>query len=264
TAIILLPFSSMLIAFVNKILPGEDIFDQFSLKYLDKRILETPSIAVGQIVKEVVRMGEIAKCNLQKGIQAIIKGDERLIEEIYNNEKVINELEKSIGEYLQAVSHCAIGEDERRKVGKLFNTIHDMERMGDHAENLAEAAQYKMENKVIFSGTAIEELKEVYSYVDKSMDNAFLALSTGEAEYVRAVDFNERRVDELRDCFKDSHINRLNKGECNIKAGVLFLDILTNLERVSDHCVNVADVVRHDDASVPELDRKVNLEPEKC
>lgn len=262
--IILLPFSAMLIAFVNKVIPGEDVYDKFALKYLDKRILETPSIAVGQIVKEIVRMGDIARCNVQKGIEAIITGDEKLIEEIYSNEKVINELERRIGEFLQAVSHAAIGEEQVKKVGMLFNTIHDVERMGDHAENLAEAAQFKLDNKVIFSNSAIEELKEVYESVCKSIDNAFLALSTEDAAYVEAVDAYERKVDELRDSFKDRHISRLNRSECNINAGVLFLDILTNLERVSDHCVNVADVVRVVDRSGLKLDRKANIDPEKC
>jgi phosphate:Na+ symporter len=262
--IILLPFTGMLVAFANKVLPGEDVYDKFALKYLDKRILETPSIAVGQIVKEIVRMGDIAKCNVQKSIEAIITGDERLIEEIYNNEKVINELERRIGEFLQAVSHSAIGEDQLKRVGHLYNTIHDVERMGDHAENLAEAAQYKLESKVIFSNNAIEELKEVYENVDKAIDNAFLALSTEDAAYVEAVDEYERRVDELRDSFKDKHISRLNKNECNINAGVLFLDILTNLERVSDHCVNVADVVRDSGKLKLKLDRKTDIEPEKC
>lgn len=262
--VILLPFSAMLIAFVNKIIPGEDVYDKFALKYLDKRILETPSIAVGQIVKEIVRMGEIARCNVQKAMEAIMNGNEDSIDEIYNNEKVINELERRISEYLQAVSNLAIGEEQLKKVGMLFNTTHDVERMGDHAENLAEIAQYKLDNRVSFSDRAIEELKQVYESVDQAIENAFLALGTEEASYVEAVDKYEKKVDELRDLFRESHISRLNKSECNISAGVLFLEVLTNLERVSDHCLNVADVVRAVDISKLKLDRKTEIMPEKC
>lgn len=262
--VILLPFSALLIAFVNRVIPGEDVYDKFALKFLDKRILETPSIAVGQIVKEVVRMGEIARCNVQKGVEAIIHADEKKIADIYDNEKVINELEKRIGEYLQAVSHLAIGEEQQKKVGMLFNTIHDVERMGDHAENLAKIAQYKIDNKVSFSHHAVEELKIIHESVDKALDNAFLALSTEEASYVYEVDKYEKQVDSLRDTLKESHIKRLNKGECNINAGVLFLDIVTNLERISDHCVNVADVVRASGQADLKLDRKIDLGPEKC
>lgn len=262
--LVLLPFSAMLISFVNKVIPGEDVYDKFALKYLDKRILETPSIAVGQIVKEIIRMGEVAKCNVEKGMQAIINNDERVIDEILNNEKVINELEKRIGEFLQEVMHTAIGEEQQKKVGMLFNTVHDMERMGDHAENLAEIAQYKMDNKVSFSSYAIEELNEIFEGVNMAMENAFLALGTEEASYVEAVDTYERKVDEMRDTFRASHINRINTSECNINAGVLFLEILTNLERVSDHCVNVADVVRVVDKSKFKLDRVSQIPPEKC
>lgn len=262
--VILLPFSALLIRFVTKVIPGEDVYDKFALKYLDKRILETPSIAVGQIVKEIVRMGEIAKCNVQKSMEAILYCNEGVIDEIYNNEKVINELERRISEYLQAVSNLAIGEEQLKKVGMLFNTTHDVERIGDHAENLAEIAQYKLDNRVPFSDRAIEELKQIYENVEQAIDNAFLALSSEEAVFVEAVDTYEKKVDELRDLFRESHINRLNKGECKINAGVLFLEILTNLERVSDHCLNVADVVRDVDISSLKLDRKTEILPEKC
>ena len=262
--VILLPFSAMLITFVTKVLPGEDVYDKFALKYLDKRILETPSIAVGQIVKEIIRMGEVAKCNVQKAMQAILNNDERVLNEIRNNEKVINELERRIGEFLQEVMHSAIGDDQQKMVGMLFNTVHDMERIGDHADNLGEIAQYKLDNKVSFSNYAMEELREIYKNVEQSMDNAFLALGTKDTAYVEAVDAYERKVDELRDSFRESHINRINKGECNINAGVLFLEILTNLERISDHCVNVADVVRIVDKSKPKLDRVSEISPEKC
>lgn len=261
--IIQLPFSGLLIAFVTRIIPGQDIHDRFKLKYLDKRILETPSIAVGQIVKEIIRMGEIARRNVQKSVYAIIHNDEKLIEEVYSNEKVINELEKRIGEFLQAVSNTAIGTEQLKTVGSLFNTIHDVERMGDHAENLAEIAQDKIDNKVSFSNFAVEELKLLYDNVDHAIENAFAALSTEDKKFVDLVDNYEKKVDELRDTFKESHIVRLNRNECSINAGVLFLDILTNLERISDHCVNVADVVRAQGIANLKLDRKTDIAPEK-
>lgn len=261
--IIQLPFSGLLIAFVTRIIPGQDIHDRFKLKYLDKRILETPSIAVGQIVKEIIRMGEIARRNVQKSVYAIIHNDEKLIEEVYSNEKVINELEKRIGEFLQAVSNTAIGTEQLKTVGSLFNTIHDVERMGDHAENLAEIAQDKIYNKVSFSNFAVEELKLLYDNVDHAIENAFAALSTEDKKFVDLVDNYEKKVDELRDTFKESHIVRLNRNECSINAGVLFLDILTNLERISDHCVNVADVVRAQGIANLKLDRKTDIAPEK-
>jgi len=257
--IIQFPFVTLLIKLVTKIVPGEDVHDKFELKYLDKRILETPSIAVGQIVKEIARMGEVAISNVQKSVDAIIKNDQKLIEEVHDNERIINELEKRIGEYLQAVSYTAIGEDQLKMVGLLFSAVHDVERMGDHAENLAEIAQYKIDNKVAFSNYAIEELKEIYANVESGLNSAFKALLTEDAKYVEEVDRYELKVDELRDVFKESHIKRLNKNECTVNAGVLFLDILTNLERISDHSVNIADVIRNKSAEQLKLDRKTDI-----
>lgn len=257
------PFATLLIKFVTKIIPGEDVHDKFELKYLDKRILETPSIAVGQIIKEILRMGDIAICNVQKSMDAIINNDQKLIGEVYDNEIIINELERRISEYLQAVSSTAIGGDQLSRVGALFNAVHDVERMGDHAENLADIAQYKIDNKVTLSNTAIEELKEIYMNVDRGLHAAFLALSTEDTKYVEETDMYEQKVDSLRDIFKEKHIKRLNKNECNINAGVLFLEALTNLERISDHSVNIADVVRNVDKDKLKLDRKVDIAPEK-
>ncbi|MDF2521987.1 MAG: Na/Pi cotransporter family protein, partial [Clostridia bacterium] len=242
--LIQLPFAALLIKFVNKIVPGEDKHDEFELQYLDKRILETPTVAVVQIVKEIIRMGEIARENVTNGIHAVLAYNDKLIDAIYDNEKVINELEKRIGEYLVEVANTAISEDQRHKVSALFNTIHDIERIGDHAENLAEIAQYKKENNINFSSDAVDELKLIAEKVDGALTNSLEALKTENPDLVQRVDDYEKTVDDLRDQFKDAHIARLNEGSCNINSGVIFLDLITNLERVSDHSVNIADVVR--------------------
>lgn len=242
--IIQFPFALLIIKFVTKVIPGEDKHDEFELQYLDSRLLETPTIAVVQIVKEIIRMGEIARSNVKDGVDAIITFNDKLIDKIYDNEKVINELEKKIGEYLISVPNAAISEDQRYKVSALFNTIHDIERIGDHAENLAEIAQYKADNKIAFSDHAIDELKLITESVDGALSNALEALRTEEPGLVQMVDDYENTVDDLRDQFKAKHIKRLNEGSCNISAGVLFLDLITNLERVSDHSVNIADIVR--------------------
>jgi len=242
--IIQLPFAALLIKFVTKVVPGQDKHDEFELQYLDKRILETPTVAVVQIVKEIIRMGEIARVNVKDSIDAILLYNDKLIDKIYNNEKMINELEKKIGEYLVSVANTAISEDQRYKVSALFNTIHDIERIGDHAENLAEIAQYKIDNNIVFSDSAVEELKLIGEKVDCALLNALEALKTEDPQLVERVDDYEKTVDDLRDQFKEAHIRRLNEGNCNISAGVLFLDLISNLERVSDHSVNIADIVR--------------------
>ena len=122
----------------------------------------------------------------------------------------------------------------------LFNKIHDVERIGDHAENLVELAQFKIDNKIKFSETAVSELREIYKAVDNNMENAFIVLETDDENALTEAEKFEEQVDSLRDKYRDNHIIRLNKNECEINAGVIFLDILTNLERISDHGTNIA------------------------
>jgi len=241
--IVQLPFAAILVTFVTKALPGKVEEDPTKLVYLDERILETPSVAVVQIIKEIIRMADIARANMKKAIDAILNGDEKLIEEVYADEKAINALERKITEYLLAVSHQAISPQQSKRVAALFNTVHDVERIGDHAENLAELAQFKIDNKIVFSKTAVKELKEIFSVVDKAIETALYALQHDDKEKVAEVDRYENKVDELRDILRESHIKRLNNNECNINAGVIFLDIVTNLERIADHGVNIAGIV---------------------
>lgn len=241
--IIQLPFAGFLVAFVTKILPGKVEDDPTKLVYLDERILETPSVAVVQIIKEIIRMGDMARANTKKAIDAILNNDEKLIEEVYADEKVINTLERKITEYLLAVSHKAISPEQSKRVAALFNTVHDVERIGDHAENLVELAQFKIDNKIVFSNTAVKELKEIFSIVDKALETALYALQNDDKEKVKEVDRYENMVDELRDTLRENHIKRLNNNECSVNAGVIFLDIVTNLERIADHGVNIAGIV---------------------
>ncbi len=238
--IIQLPFAGMLVILVTKLVPGEDEEDLAKLVFLDKRILETPAVAVVQIVKEILRMGSIARANVRRSIYAILNEDENLIEEVYKNEKAINKLERSIIEYLLEVSNSAISVEQTNKVLSLIKKIHDVERIGDHAENLAELAQFKIDNRINFSSIAVEELKEIYKAVDNNLDNAFIVLETDNEKALKNVEIFEEQVDYLRDQYKDNHISRLNNNECEINAGVIFLDILSNLERISDHGTNIA------------------------
>lgn len=241
--IIQLPFAGLLVAFVNKVMPGKAEDDPTKLVYLDERILETPSVAVVQIIKEILRMAEIAQANVKKSVDAILNGDEKLIEEVYTNEKAINALERKITEYLLAVSNKAISPEQSKRVAALFNTVHDVERIGDHAENLVELAQFKVDNKIVFSNTAIKELKEIFTVVDKVIESSLAALQNDDKEKVKEADKYENMVDDLRDTLRESHIRRLNNNECNVNAGVVFLDIVTNLERIADHGVNIAGIV---------------------
>jgi phosphate:Na+ symporter len=241
--ILLAPFIPQLIKFVNWILPGDGGAETFSLKYLDERIIETPSIAVGQTVKEAVRMGSIAANNVQDSMDAFFKESEPLIASVYEKEELINYLEKEVTGYLVKLSQKSLTERQSETVTSLFHTLNDLERIGDHAENIVELAQYRIDNKLKFSDSAVEELNQIFSKVYGSVMAAVKSLETHDLSLAMQVINDEKDIDAIEKKFRTEHIDRLNKGVCTPASGTVFLDLISNLERVADHANNIAQAV---------------------
>lgn len=238
------PFIVFLVKFVNWLIPGkEDKEDVMTLEHLDRRLLETPSIAVGQLVKEVIRMGRLASKNLSTAIDAIINEDENAIKQVFNTEEVINFLEREITGFMVALSNTSLSEEQSELVSGLFHVVNDIERVGDHADNLAELAQYKIDNKLPFSESAISQLTKMYETVKFAIDSSIEALEN--TDFIKAEDVieTEGKIDELEKRFREDHIDRLSRGICNPVSGTVFLDILSNLERIGDHANNIAQMV---------------------
>ncbi|KRQ86730.1 hypothetical protein ABG79_01482 [Caloramator mitchellensis] len=238
------PFIVFLVKFVNWLVPGkEEKEDVMALEHLDRRLLETPSIAVGQLVKEVVRMGRLASKNLTTSIDAIVNEDENAIKNVFKTEEVINFLEREITGFMVALSSTPLSEEHSELVSGLFHVVNDIERVGDHADNLAELAVYKMDNKLPFSESAISQLNEMYETVKFAIDSSIDALE--KYDFVKAEDALEAegKIDELEKRYREDHIDRLSRGICNPVSGTVFLDILSNLERVGDHANNIAQMV---------------------
>ncbi|WP_133629209.1 Na/Pi cotransporter family protein [Fonticella tunisiensis] len=238
------PFIPLLVVFVNKLVPGDDRDDNaMALEYLDKRLLETPSVAVGQLVKEVVRMGNIASQNLQAAFNAFIKQDERLVNTVYDREDLVNFLEREITSYMVALSNTALSEQQHEIVTSLFHVVNDIERIGDHAENLAELAEYRMDTKSSFSEQAITELKYMFETTKYAVDTAISALENTDYDAAKSVIEVEKKIDSLEKQLRKDHIERLNRGICNPVSGTVFLDFISNLERIGDHSNNIAQMV---------------------
>lgn len=242
--IIQVPFIPFLVSFVNKIIPGKDEKeDVMALKYLDKRLLETPSIAVGQLNKEVVRMGRLAALNLKTSFECFIKQDENQIKQVTDREEVINFLEREITSFMVLLSRTSISEHQSELVTSLFHVVNDIERIGDHSDNISELAQYRIDNKLAFSETAVKELKNIYELSKTAADYSIDALQGSDTEKAAKVLQIEDKIDEMEKKLRDDHIDRLNKGICYPASGAVFLDILTNFERVGDHSTNIAEMV---------------------
>jgi len=245
--LLMFPFGGYLVKFAEKIVSGKKVGpDEKRLVFVDKRILNTPPVAVAQIMKEIFRMAGLSRDNACFAMEAVLKKDEDLISKVYEKEEIINFLNREITNYLVLCNGLDLPERDIKLVGGLFHVVNDVERIGDHAENLVEYAEYFIENNLTFSDMAVEELNEMTDKVIKLLDDAINAFKTRDKNLAKQIEEQEESIDDLRDRLRESHIDRLNKQTCNPSSGVVFLDIVTNLERIADHAVNIAQSVLND------------------
>lgn len=242
----LVKLSGMLVKEKEEEREDENSEEAVALKHLDERIFESPAFAIDIAALEVVHMGQITMGNVKRGIDAIITGNLEEIEEVYKVEKTIDHMEKMLTEYLIKIDNLSLTEKQKQVVNDLFYSVSDIERVGDHAENLAESAQYLVDHKLSFSGTGVDDLKEISNSVFRSFGHAIEARQTGNMEAVRKVSQYEDQVDNMEEELREKHIERLSKGECVPSAGVVFLDIISNLERISDHAYNLAGYIKNE------------------
>lgn len=222
----------------------EDAETAATLKHLDERIFESPAFAVETAALEVVHMGQITYENVVRAIDAVLTVNSDEVETVFKTEQTINNMEKMLTEYLIKVDNLSLTEKQKKVVNNLFYSVSDIERIGDHAENLAEQAQYMEEHGLKFSSTGADDLKSISDSVLKSFRYAIDARQNGNMEAVRKVSQYEDDVDSQEEELREKHIERLSAGECKASAGVVFLDIISNLERVSDHAYNLAGYVK--------------------
>ncbi len=214
-----------------------------TLKHLDTRIFETPAFALETVTNEVVRMGELAMENVKEAMNAELTSSKESIEKILKTEQTINAMQQILTEYLIKVDNLALSEHQKMVVSSLFYTVSDFERIADHAENIAENMKLVLDKGMALSETALEDLRTMNEYVLEAVRCAIDARKTGSLEAVRNTNKYEDMVDNLEIDLREKHIERLSDGSCKPEAGVIFLDLLSNLERISDHATNIAGYV---------------------
>lgn len=242
--VIQLPFAFVLIKIATWLVPdGKDGDADKVTKYIDDRILETPSIALNSAIKETLHMANFAKESFVESMSALFTGKEEHVYKTFEIEKTVNILEKSITDYLVKLSNKEITEDARIKVDGLFNAINDIERIGDHADNIAELSLDAIEKRITFSSDAIAELKEMYEYALDAFKISLESLRELNRDKALVVIKYEEKVDHLEKVCRKHHIERLNRNECTSESGIIFNDIISNIERVSDLSANIARLV---------------------
>ena len=249
TTLLLLPFSRQLEKLARKVVQNEDKAEQFA--FLDPRLLRTPGVAISECVNMTNAMGALAHQNLLYAIQQLSGYSEDRKAEIIANEDKLDVYEDRLGNYLVQISQHGVSMDDIRTVSRLLHAIGDFERIGDHALNLQESAQELHEKGLSFSESAHGELQVLLAALEDIMSRAFSCFDAASVEKAREVEPLEETIDRLIEEIRMRHIRRLQSGDCTMQLGFILNDLLTNFERVSDHCSNIAlSVIEEKDSSV--------------
>lgn len=241
--IIVLPFISQFVKLITKLVPGEEIIIERGVKFIDKRMLQTPSLALGAAEKEVARMGEISNHMITDSVNILFENKIDIMKDVERREEVIDELEKEIAIFLAKLSNKGLAGPDSRRITMLLHAINDIERIGDHCENIAVLCASKIEGEIAFSDTAREEIKDMYNVVLTMSTKAIKAFKENDFELARQVITEDDVVDDMEKRLRNQHIERINLGKCHPTSGVIYLDILSNFERIGDHAVNIAQIV---------------------
>ena len=242
--IVLFPFTGLLVKAACFVVPGKDkkvdYRDNFKLQFIGKNVIFNPATAVVGVIKEIERMACLANENLDRSMNALITLDQEDIDEVYEVEKNIDYLNHAITDYLVNINQSTLPVEDKKNLGALFHVVNDIERIGDHAENFADAARTRQENGVSFSKEAQRELGEMQDLVDKILHYAILMFVNNDEEYMDQVSSLEDQIDLMERRLQQAHIDRLTRNECTPEAGMIYSDIVSGLERIGDHATNIA------------------------
>lgn len=229
---------------VTKVIPGEEVLIEFKPKHLDNSFIEaSPSIALGQAKEEILRMGNYAVQGLEESYSYLLSKSKKNAEMGYQLEDAINNLDGKITDYLILISAESLSATDSTRHTVLLETVRDIERIGDHFENIIELVDYQENNRVLISEDAMDDLKEMFTLTIATVKKSLNALDTSDHELAREVAEQEDLIDKMERKFRKKHIMRLNEGQCSGQAGIVFVDIVSNLERIGDHSVNIAEAI---------------------
>ena len=238
TTLLLLPFSRQLEKLARRAISDETRSEQFA--FLDPLLLRTPGVAISECVSMTNQMGAVAHENLLDAVRQLSDYQEAREALITQNEDKLDIYEDRLGDYLVKISQHGVSMSDIRTVSRLLHAIGDFERIGDHALNLQESARELHEKDLHFSDAAKEELEVLLTALNDIMALAFDSFAANDPMAAREVEPLEETIDQLIEEIKVRHIHRLQAGECTIQLGFVLNDLLTNFERVSDHCSNIA------------------------
>lgn len=242
--ILLFPFSNLLVKATYLIIPGDEekvgYHDDHKLQFIGDKVVFNPATAVVEVVNEIERMASLASDNLNRAMNALVTLDEDDIREVCEVEENINFLNKSITNYLVKINQSTLPIEDLKSLGGLFHVVNDIERIGDHAKNIADSAVLRKERGIKFSDESFNELREMMELINENVHLCIEVFAHQKEELLPRIEELEDKVDVMERQVQQAHIDRLKRNECTPDAGMLFSDIVSGLERVSDHAVNIA------------------------
>lgn len=244
TTFILIGFLKYIVKLACILVPDKKAKTEESNEILDERLLKTPAIAVGQARKEIVRMGSLAFANYKRALDMLLTGNMESKGEFDETEKQLNYLNKYITQFLIKLSSQEISEIDERKVSSFYHVTSDMERIGDYAENITEYAEKLIALNVVFSGHAVDEIRQMDMHLSEMYKNVELAFANHDLSYMPAIEKEEDATDNMCKTMQQSHIRRTDEGRCTPEAGAVFLQLAVNMERIGDHMYNIANSQR--------------------
>ncbi|MED2795131.1 Na/Pi cotransporter family protein [Bacillus wiedmannii] len=243
-AVIQFPFIAVLAWIVTKIIRGEDSAIDFKPQHLNPIFIEqSPAIALTEAQKEIIRMAEFSLDGLKEANQFLNTQDKKHANMATQLEGAINNLDKKIIEYLVLLSEKPLSPTDSEKHSVLAGVVGDIERVGDHVENLVELVDFQISNRVSLSDEALAELNEMLELTISTLQDAINALTNFDTELAQTVIAKERKIDQMERVLRKRHVLRLNERSCSGDASIIYVDMVSNLERIGDHAVNIADGV---------------------
>ncbi len=242
--IIWIPFVGFLTMLVTKMIPGEDVYIEKGVKFLNRRVINNAAVALELSAKELVRMGEFADKMLSTVKNAFFSLDTTKRSQVDELEETLDYLQEQIINYMSTVvSQISLTEPESLRLTDLMHVVGDIERIGDHCINVIELSEYKTKEGLKFSAQANEELEGIFDLTSKMVSRAINALRDNDFSAAHHVLELEKKMDKLEEELRYNHISRLNQGACNPSSAVCYVEIMKNLERIADHCNNIAEAV---------------------
>jgi phosphate:Na+ symporter len=238
--LVFLPLGFAMVKFVKMVLPGQVIEVERGTKYIDKRLLSAPTVALSSAEKDVVRMSEIVLGMIGDSKRIFLNNEKKLIKVVSAKEDSVDEIDEILDAYMTILSEKSMPVKDKEKLAGLMHAITDLERVGDHLNNIVELAERKEGEKVKFSTEAINDLRVMFEAVENIFGDTVKALKGEDGGLIKKIFDEEGEIDRLEKEFESAHMARLDKGACDPHAGVIFVDVLRNLERIGDHSDNIA------------------------